>query len=425
MDSKLTLVCSVLLVRKPNRAGRARQKSGQKMSEMYNCTAIFTRCGARHVQLNILVRKNIWFSSRRVLLQLAQSACNDVCHCAELAMCANKCPYPAQARVARSARAIRVGSLRPAIVLYEESHPLGDDIGAIHTADLARKPDMLVIMGTSLKVHGLKKLVKDFARTVHSTSSSAVSCSKKPYKVLFVNKTPPAAEWSDIIDYHISSETDLWSNKVIEDWKKMRPADWEIQQTLVGEGEPLAGGLKAVKSLVKSSTAKPRNPRAERENIHPIPSEPATKSTAGETKLAPPLSPSKRRQKSSHYDDLESSPSKRQTTSEHYRAMPASERRMLFTEKTNQRTASAKDDVETSKVDMSLCDLSLPDVKGPDTSKMDISLLELSMIDVEPPTEEKLVKPPKRARNRVPDQKKPTTKMATRPKKLALRTDPC
>jgi len=105
--------------------------------------------------------------------------------------------------------------------------------------------------------------------------------------------------------------------------------------------------------------------------------------------------------------------------------MPASERRVLFTEKTNRQIASAKDDVETSKMDMSLCDLSIRDVKGLDTSKMDISLLELSMIDVEPPAEEKPAKPARRARNRVPDQNKTTTRMATRQKKPALQTDPC
>ena len=73
----------------------------------------------------------------------------------------------ATARVARSARALKVGTLRPAIVLYDEPHPLGDDIGTIQTADVARKPDMLIIMGTSLKVHGFKKLVRDFAKAVH------------------------------------------------------------------------------------------------------------------------------------------------------------------------------------------------------------------------------------------------------------------
>jgi NAD-dependent histone deacetylase SIR2 len=160
--------------------------------------------------------------------------------------------------------------------LYDESHPLGDDIGVIQTADLSRKPDMLIIMGTSLKVHGLKKLVKEFARVVHSASSSSgASSSKKPFKVLFVNKTAPAAEWSDIIDYHVSGETDRWSNQVIDDWKKMRPADWEIQQRLdAGDECTATGTFKSVKSSKPSNTSKPRHPLTERENVVPTSSRP-------------------------------------------------------------------------------------------------------------------------------------------------------
>lgn len=113
---------------------------------------------------------------------------------------------------------------------------------------------MLIIMGTSLKVHGLKKLVKDFARTIHASNSPGTS-SQRPFKVIFVNKTPPALEWADVIDYHVAAESDRWVTKVLEDWKKMRPADWEVQQTLVASdgNTSMSGGLKVIKT-VKSST---------------------------------------------------------------------------------------------------------------------------------------------------------------------------
>ncbi|KAF5385188.1 hypothetical protein D9615_001324 [Tricholomella constricta] len=159
-----------------------------------------------------------------------------------------------KARVARSARAIRVGTLRPAIVLYDEPHPLGDDIGAIQTTDLSRKPDMLIIMGTSLKVHGLKKMVKEFAKTVHASAPSSSSSTAKSWqgKVVFVNKTPPSSEWNGIIDYHVEGDTDSWVEKVVQDWKRMRPADWEVQQTLLATDDDTSmnGGFKAVKNVL-------------------------------------------------------------------------------------------------------------------------------------------------------------------------------
>ena len=165
----------------------------------------------------------------------------------------------AEARAARAARALKIGTLRPAIVLYDEPHPLGDEIGTIQTTDLGRKPDMLIIMGTSLKVHGLKKLVKDFAKSVHTSpntktkSSPSKSTKSIADKVIFVNRTPPAGEWADIIDYHIAGETDAWVDKVVEDWKKMRPADWEIQKTLDG-----AEGESPFKVVKEGSTTKPK-----------------------------------------------------------------------------------------------------------------------------------------------------------------------
>lgn len=138
---------------------------------------------------------------------------------------------PAQARVARSARALRIGTLRPAIVLYDEPHPLGDEIGQIQAADVRKGPDLLIVMGTSLKVHGLKKLVKEFAKVTHARKSP-----RTPGLVIFVNKTPPGSEWDGVIDYHVEGDADSWTEKVVTDWKKHKPADWEHQTTLV-EGQ--------------------------------------------------------------------------------------------------------------------------------------------------------------------------------------------
>ena len=155
----------------------------------------------------------------------------------------------AEARLARSARPLKIGTLRPGIVLYDEAHPLGEDIGAIQAFDVSRKPDMLIIMGTSLKVHGLRKLVKDFAKAVHASAPPDPLSAKKGWmgKVVFVNKTPPGSEWNDVIDYHIEGETDVWTHKVEEEWRRVRPSDWEVQQTLDNDDN---SAFKAMKDVV-------------------------------------------------------------------------------------------------------------------------------------------------------------------------------
>ncbi len=40
-------------------------------------------------------------------------------------------------------------------------------------------------------------------------------------KVIFVNRTPPSSEWDGIIDFHIEGDTDAWTDRVLEDWKKI------------------------------------------------------------------------------------------------------------------------------------------------------------------------------------------------------------
>jgi len=133
----------------------------------------------------------------------------------------------ANARIMRSERPLKIGSLRPAIILNNEPHPLEEEIGMIQKADLQQRPDMLIVMGTSLKVYGIKRLVKDFARAVHSPSKTFSPVKATRGKVVFVNKVKPDHGWSDIIDYHIEGETDRWVENVLEDWKRMRPDDWK------------------------------------------------------------------------------------------------------------------------------------------------------------------------------------------------------
>ena len=192
--------------------------------------ATFTVCDARYAPPTTPARTRTWKYSVKgfpLIVQTVPHVVSGLDAPVVLRKCTDSAML-AQARVARSARALRIGTLRPAIVLYDEPHPLGDEIGQIQAADVRKGPDLLIIMGTSLKVHGLKKLVKEFAKVTHARKGP-----KTPGLVIFVNKTPPGSEWDGVIDYHIEGDTDSWTEKVIADWKKHKPTDWEHQTTLV------------------------------------------------------------------------------------------------------------------------------------------------------------------------------------------------
>lgn len=123
------------------------------------------------------------------------------------------CEGATAARQERGKRALGIGKLRPDIVLYGEEHPSADLISPIVQHDLSLAPDMLLILGTSLKVHGLKVMVREFAKAVHN----------KGGKVVFVNYTKPAeSTWSDIIDYWVQWDCDAW----VDDLKERKPILW-------------------------------------------------------------------------------------------------------------------------------------------------------------------------------------------------------
>ena len=128
-----------------------------------------------------------------------------------------ECPHcigATAAREERGKRALGVGKLRPDIVLYGEEHPNSHLISPIITHDLSLCPDLLLILGTSLRVHSLKVMVREFAKAIHDRGGV----------VVFVNFTkPPESSWGDVIDYWVQWDCDTW----VSDLQERVPKLWE------------------------------------------------------------------------------------------------------------------------------------------------------------------------------------------------------
>ena len=135
-----------------------------------------------------------------------------------------RCEGKTAAREERGKRKLGVGKLRPDIVLYGEEHPNAHLISPIVQHDLSLAPDMMLILGTSLKVHGLKVLVKEFAKAVHN----------KGGKVVFINYTkPPDSVWSEVIDYWVQWDCDAW----VDDLRDKKPEIWLSQDAVKAQRE--------------------------------------------------------------------------------------------------------------------------------------------------------------------------------------------
>jgi NAD-dependent SIR2 family protein deacetylase len=65
-----------------------------------------------------------------------------------------------------------IGKLRPSVVLYNEAHKDGEGVGEVVRKDLigtkgrASGADLLLVVGTSLRVPGTKRMVREFAKAV-------------------------------------------------------------------------------------------------------------------------------------------------------------------------------------------------------------------------------------------------------------------
>ena len=65
--------------------------------------------------------------------------------------------------------------LRPRIWLYDDhDYPDADAISKVQIADLRKKPDVVLVVGTALKVESAKKLAKDMCTAIHQSDGIAV-----------------------------------------------------------------------------------------------------------------------------------------------------------------------------------------------------------------------------------------------------------
>ena len=59
-----------------------------------------------------------------------------------------------------------IGRLRPRMVLYNERNPDEDAIGSVVSADLRTRPDAIIVVGTSMKIPGVRRIVREMCGVV-------------------------------------------------------------------------------------------------------------------------------------------------------------------------------------------------------------------------------------------------------------------
>lgn len=119
-----------------------------------------------------------------------------------------------------------VGMMKPNVVLYGEAHADADTIGRITEKDLmGSRPDLLLVCGTSLKVHGTKRLVRELAK-VTNPGTNSVSTVQLPgvgasgasqARTIFLNLDFPtqAKEWAGLFDVWVKADAQTFADQVM------------------------------------------------------------------------------------------------------------------------------------------------------------------------------------------------------------------
>lgn len=94
-----------------------------------------------------------------------------------------------------------VGRMRPRIVLYNEQNPDEDAIGSVSMADIRSRPDAVLVVGTSLKIPGVRRLVRELCQVTRGRRDGFTAW-------INVDPVPPGAEFRDCWDLVVRGECD-------------------------------------------------------------------------------------------------------------------------------------------------------------------------------------------------------------------------
>ncbi|PQE06364.1 hypothetical protein CJF32_00002056 [Rutstroemia sp. NJR-2017a WRK4] len=139
------------------------------------------------------------------------------------------CPECEETDMVRTASGLRshgIGRMRPRMVLYNEYNPDEEAIGAVSAADLKRVADAVIVVGTSLKIPGIRRLVKEMCKETRDRRGGFTA---------WINlEGEPGLEFKDCWDLVVRGECDevaqyaalpTWNDKDIGEFKVVTPED--------------------------------------------------------------------------------------------------------------------------------------------------------------------------------------------------------
>ncbi|KAM3071385.1 hypothetical protein ACMFMG_008979 [Clarireedia jacksonii] len=137
-----------------------------------------------------------------------------------------ECEETDMVRIASGLRSHGIGRMRPRMVLYNEYNPDEDAIGAVSAADLKKVADAVIVVGTSLKIPGIRRLVKEMCKETRDRRGGFTA---------WINlEGEPGLEFKDCWDLVVRGKCDevaqyaalpIWNDKDIGQFKVVTAED--------------------------------------------------------------------------------------------------------------------------------------------------------------------------------------------------------
>ena len=129
-----------------------------------------------------------------------------------------------------------IGKLRPRIVLYNEHNPDEEAIGAVVSSDLRARPDAVIVVGTSMKIPGVRRIVREMCGVVRG---------RRDGLAVWINHEPPPVgkEFENCWDLIVNGGSDevarhaamrKWDDTE-DDFKECTESEVERAKKRVGE----------------------------------------------------------------------------------------------------------------------------------------------------------------------------------------------
>ncbi|CAE6472253.1 unnamed protein product [Rhizoctonia solani] len=183
-----------------------------------------------------------------------------------------------------------VSRLRPGVVLYNEPHREGEaervgecvrrDLIGLGSDQLSRTSsmrkkrggdDLLIVAGTSLRIPGAKRIVREFAKALHPTSSTSSDndVHQTAVKTVYLNFDfpVPAREWDGVFDVWVQCDVQMFAR------------GFENYQVETERGSANVRGSTAIPQSKRNNLDRRREPRTPTRGI-PCPTKSLEESTS-------------------------------------------------------------------------------------------------------------------------------------------------